>query len=216
MRATSALADFIPRVTSTYSALGGCHVDSKAKRHCTGCQIGAESVFQELMRSWEWFLVEIIVDLMLGHHTAHRTTPYAISRSRYANRTAAQNDLLRSNYSAGTGRVTLSQNPRSYLLLHSPSMVIAVAEHWLSQNPISDEVRNRQSDISDLLTIRHGLAHGTAHAQNEMRAAMLRLDPANHYTSVGEFLLSRSTVTNPLWIDEFIQKICGVVSRISP
>lgn len=216
MKATSAFDDFIPRISTIYDALGSCHSDLIPRRRCPGCQIGAESLFQELMRSWEWFLVEVLTDLIFGCHTSHITHPQSISRSIFPNRAAAHNELLRSRYEAGTGRVRLYPQPRAYILLHRPDMVIAVSEYWVPQNPISIEVQNNQSDILDLLTIRHGLSHGTSHAQNEMRSTLLRLDPANYYQTVGEFLLSRRTMTAPIWIDEFIDKVCRIAHRISP
>ncbi|MBM4601560.1 hypothetical protein GS496_06065 [Rhodococcus hoagii] len=95
-------------------------------------------------------------------------------------------------------------------------MVIAVAEHWVPQNPISSEFRASQVDIAEILKIRHGLSHGTAHAQTEMRAVLIRLDPGNIYSSAGEFLLSRRTMTAPIWLEAFIDSLCRIALRISP
>lgn len=216
MRATSAFHDFIPKISLRFEDLGTCHSARTPHRQCPGCRIGAEAIFQDLMRSWEWFLIELLTDLILGHHTAHVTHPQRVSTSRYPNRTAAHNALLRTKYIQQTGRVSLYPQPRSFLLLHNPSMITAVADYWIPDNPISIEILNSQADLSDLIVIRHGLSHGTLHAQNEMRAVMLRLDPLNHYGTVGEFLLSRPSLSSPKWLDHFIDTICRIVSRISP
>lgn len=195
------------------SSPGTCHPGTAAVRSCTGCRIGAEAAYQSIMREWEWFITETLVDLIAGYRTGHRnsTRPAAVR-----SRTVAESEFLRTRYDPRADTVSLKNYPGNFVLLHQPRMVITVSEYWVPQNPISTEYRNSQADISDALTLRHGLSHGTSHAQREMRSLLIRLDPGNVYTSVGEFLLARQTMSSDTWLERIGSRLYDSAVRISP
>lgn len=95
-------------------------------------------------------------------------------------------------------------------------MVIAVAAHWVPNSSIESVFRNHNADILEILKIRHGLAHGTAHAQQESRAAMLNYDPLHTYVSVGHFLLAKPVLGAPTWIEYLLSNLYGYAAMISP
>lgn len=215
--ATSAAQDLLPRIEAAVNALGSCHNPTSPSRTCVGCQVSVESIYQSVLRSWEWFVVEVLLDLMMGYRTGHPNSIRSASSGAYNNRRDAESSLLRTRYDGVANIVTLKRNPGRYLLLHNPRMVITVAEYWVPpQNPLADEYRSSQTDISDVLTLRHGLSHGTAHSQQETRNLFLRIDPGNVYASIGEFLLSRPTMASDTWLEHFVNLLYGAATRISP
>jgi hypothetical protein len=216
MSATSAYVHFTPRIIAAYQNLAATHHTSSYSAGCGGCHLAAEAVFQEAMRAWEWFVKEVLIDLMQGMSTAHRNPPKYTPRGVFANHADARTALLRTKYVSKTGVVQLKNNPGNFLLLHSPDMVIKVARYWVQDSPIETVYQNYKVDISNILKLRHGLSHGTLHAQIEARNTMMQYDPSKQYNSIGHFLLARPSINASTWIDTIIGDLHAFAALISP
>jgi hypothetical protein len=218
MTATSAYRDFCPRLVEAFESLQDSHHSKIFAPNCPGCQLAAESALQNAFRAWEWFIKEVIIDLMYSAPTAHRLPGHAASRSKYSTRHEARTDLLRTKYNGTLTQrpITLKARPGNYLLLHSPDMVAAVAEYWIPNSDLERVFRTNNVDIERILKIRHGLAHGTRHAQVESRQALLTYEPSKRFTSIGEFLLFSSQINSPPWIERLLDELVGYATQISP
>ncbi len=215
MKATSAYISVSPRIANSYLALASSHHSSSFIAACSGCRLAAESVFQEAMRTWEWFVKEVLIELMCGYSTGHAVAATTLVGAPFPSKQLARSELLRVKYTASQG-VKLQKNPAKFLLLHNPNAVIAIARRWLVNSPIEQVYLNYKVDIDNLLKLRHGLAHGTQHAHIEARATMTALDPLNTYSSIGEFLLAKPKITSPSWLDTLIADLYNFACEVSP
>lgn len=212
-RATSAGQMFVPAIVDEYEKLGICHPGVQPT--CLQCQLGAEAIFQKLMSLWESFLVDVITDHIEGRPTGHYQPRHAVRSPRFGNRIDASNALLSTRRNHGS--ISHGGTPALYLLLHDPGRVIDFVNYWMPSTDMEEVFRTNAQAISNILKIRHGLSHGTSHAQAELRSVLLTYAPLRTYQTVGEFLLDRPTATRPdLWIDVLIEQICRFATAISP
>lgn len=73
------------------------------------------------------------------------------------------------------------------------------------------------TDISRILAIRHGIAHGTDDAQRSMQEALRHYQPMRSFANAGEFLLSTESITSTeKFIDILVEKVFELASQISP
>lgn len=214
-RATSAIETLVPRVVAEYEKLGYCH-PTGVSPSCRQCRLAAESIFQRMMSFWEAFLVDVIVDHIEGRPTGHYRPQHSVRRPRYSSRIDASNALLSTRRSSN-GVVTHGGNPMAYKLFHEPTVVIDYVSYWMPNTDMEAVFSANSHIIRNILKIRHGLSHGTAHAQAELRATLLSYAPLRTYGSVGEFLLDRRAPTDPdLWIEVMIEQVCRFATEISP
>lgn len=212
-RATSAAQTFVPAIVVEYEKLGTCHPGVQPS--CPQCQLTAEAIFQRLMSLWESFLVDVVVDHIEARPTGHYQPRHAVRRPKFSNRTDASNALLSTRRNRGS--VTHGGTPAPYLLLHEPTKVIDFVNYWMPSTDMETVFRANAQAISNILKIRHGLSHGTSHAQAELRSVLLGYVPLRTYQTVGEFLLDRPTPTRPdFWLDDMIDQICRFAIEISP
>ena len=214
MRATSATETVVPVAIAEYEKLGYCH-PTGVRPSCVQCRMCAEAIFQRLMGAWESFLIEVIVDHIEGRPTGHYQPQNAVRKAKYGNRIDATNALLSTRRNQGS--LTHGGTPAPYLLLHEPSKVADYISYWMPNTDMEHVFRANAQTIRNILKVRHGLSHGTNHAQAELRAVLLGFAPLRTYQSVGEFLLDRPNPTRPdLWIDTMIDRICSLAIEISP
>jgi hypothetical protein len=182
-KATSAYDYFIPDVVNYYARLGFCHLPSGPVSSCLQCQLCAESIYQHAMARWESFLVEVIIDHIQGRPTAHPLPSNMVRAAQYPSRQAAQDAFHSTRMRNGT--VTRTGQPQPYILLHRPSTVIEFAKHWVPNTDMENVFTANAVRIQRILEIRHGLSHGTDHAQRAMRVAFLHFSPLKTYATPG-------------------------------
>lgn len=213
-RATSAINTLVPGIAAEYEKLGYCH-PAGVSSSCRQCRLAAESIFQKMMSFWEAFLVDVIVDHIEGRATGHYRPRNPMRRARYNSRIDASNALL--SMRRVNGVLTHGGNVAAYMLFHDPVKVIDYVKYWMPNTDMEAVFSANSHTIRNILRIRHGLSHGTAHAQAELRATLLSYAPLRTYGSVGEFLLDRRNPTDPeLWIEVMIEQVCGFATEISP
>lgn len=167
-----------------------------------------------IFRAWERFLFELLVDLMSGYKTAKHHEHFSIPVTRHGSSTAARTALLSSAYSNGI--VGLRKTPANYLLLHAPATVIAVANRWLVDSPVEHVFSAHAVDIGRVMKVRHGLVHGTDHAQIEMRAVMLQIQPMTPFQRGGQFLLSTPLGGGQTIFESFVDDLYSWATAMSP
>jgi hypothetical protein len=194
--------------------IASMHHAGRAGRNCPGCHLAYEGAFAQAMRYWEWFVKEVVIDLMAGAQTAHRTSN-CVPNFPHLNRAAARNELLRSRISGQPPRVTLRSHPGDYLLLHRPSSVVMIVQYWLTGSTVEQTFAGNSQDIERIVHIRHGLAHGTRHSQFQAQAALLALDPLSYYSTIGEFLAARDA-TGTTWLETIFDRLADWAIDMSP
>lgn len=192
------------------------HHNGSFDAQCSGCQLAAEALLQGAFRRWEWFVKEVLVDAMCGLQPRLKNAVPIIPAPLYRTRIDARDVLLSAKYDHGTQTVKLSKRPSNFLLLHSPDQVIAVARFVCSNSSVESTFSQYRSDIVNLLKIRHGLAHGTRHAQQELRAVLIRFEPLNTYNTIGEFLLASSRARNSSWLETLLDEMTNWAANMSP
>lgn len=215
MKAITADAEFVPHVVNAFDSATQFHHAGRLVLGCLGCEAAAEGAFAIVMRRWEWFVYELLVDLMSGRKTAHRNLTCARVHA-HASRSAADSELRRVRYNPYTNAISLKTSPSGYLLLHNPAMVAEVARYWLRDSSVERVFLGYQRDIELVLHLRHGIAHGTAHATQQMRAAMLALDPLHVYMSIGGFLVSRTYDGVTTWLEYLFGSLVQWAVELSP
>ncbi|MEV4508134.1 hypothetical protein AB0K00_04160 [Dactylosporangium sp. NPDC049525] len=215
MRAISSSTAFAPALAEILEQATHAH-HSEPSAACGGCLLAAEGALVAAMRRWEWFVKELLIDLMTGAQTTHPNGPHSTSNFPQPNRLDARRQLLRTRYSAHTSSITLKRQPAQYLLLHSPTMVAATAAYWLRDSSVEAVFRGCSQDIERLLQLRHGLAHGTPQSQKQSRDAMMALDPLTTFSSMGEFLLAPSTVAPTSWLEFLLDSLVQWSVELSP
>ena len=181
---------------------------------CNACVLAAEAALMRTAAAWERFVFDLLVDLMAGRQTRHNHKFFCSPRASHPSRTAAETELLRTL--VRNGNVHLRRSPGHYLLLHDPSKIIVVAEHWLDSSPVAATAQRRAVEIRYFLALRHAIAHGTAHARNEARSVMLHFEPLRTFHRIGQFLLHRSNVGSPTYLETFFADIFGWCQEMSP
>lgn len=189
MKAQSAQDAFYDELSAAHGSVFCTHHPSGPDQHCSGCISNAEGAFMRACRTWERFLFELLTELIAGCRTQHDHLYFVTSRFPQPSVQDARRELLRSR--VRNGFFQLRSSPGRYLLLHSPATIIAVADYWLESSSVSAIVIAHQTDIDDVIRLRHGAAHGSDDAQAGMRSVLVRLDPLRLYPSLGSYLLSR-------------------------
>jgi hypothetical protein len=215
VKAVGAGAEFAPQVVDSFEAATQSHHGGRIISGCRGCEVAAEGAFASVMRRWEWFVYELMVDLMSGRKTAHRNESCARIHL-HASRTVADSELRKVKYNAFTNTVTLKGSPGGYLLLHNPIMVADVARYWLHGSTVEKVFLGYQQDIERIMHLRHGVAHGTVHAGQQARNAMLFYDPLRAHSSVGGFLVSRTADNVTTWLEVLCDFLVLRAHELSP
>lgn len=216
--ATSAFADLIPRLDPYYSALGECHKPRSPQSSCSGCQLAAEATFLAALRAWEWFVHNAIIDLMVAAPTMHRLDAPPARVGRFSNRVDAEQELLKCNFdNSRPGRIRLQPNPKRFIVLHNPALVSAICGYFGSNTKMQAVFDSAGTDIARILSIRHGIAHGTDDAIREMQGTLRHYQPTRAFASAGEFLLSTESITtSERFLDILLQQIFDYAHQISP
>lgn len=214
MRAVSAEKEFTPYAVDAFEQAASHH-GGRIDSQCIGCQVAAEGAFASTMRRWEWFVYELMVDLMSGRQTIHRNGS-CVRNHVHQTRSVAEQQLLRVRFNPFTGAVTLKPNPGNYILLHNPAMVSAVATYWLQNSSIETVFSGYRQDIERILHVRHGIAHGTSHAGSQCQAALLIYDPLTPYQTVGQFMTARTGDGVTTWLEHLLSLLVQWAAELSP
>lgn len=181
---------------------------------CSSCVAVAEGAALMVFREWERFVFDLMADLMAGARTSAHHAHFCVPRTRHGSHAVARSELLRSRYQ--NGAVQLNSAPRDYLLLHGVAVCVAVSRYWLENSPIESVLSNHAADVTQMMAIRHGLAHGSDHSKVQLRAVMLSLRPFDSYQRPGEFLLSPPQAGGTTVLEDVLDLIYRLGTSMSP
>ncbi len=189
-----------------YSAAHDHHHGGAADGTCVGCALAAEGALLRAVAGWEGLVIELILQMMQGYSTRTRAALTSYSTTIYGSSAAAEAQLLLTNHQPGQP-VQRKTRPSRYILLHDPIKIADVADSWLEVSPLSTICRQQSRRIRALMTLRHGIAHGSEDAARRLREVILQHEPLKGYNRPGFFLLDRSAVGAPTWLEVFLAEL---------
>lgn len=189
-----------------YGAAHHHHHGGIADATCVGCAVAAEGSFLRAVAGWEKLIIEIILQLMQGYGTRGRASLHSYTSTTYGSSALAEAQLLLSDYRPEKG-VQLKKRPSKYILLHDPLKIADVADFWLKVSPLSTICRQHTVKIRAVMTLRHGIAHGSDDAARNMRDVILQYEPLKSYSKAGFFLLDRPSVGAQTWLEFFLSEL---------
>lgn len=133
-----------------------------------------EAGYLRVFTSWENALEDLTLYYLAGYTTPNYTPTFVQGKAR--------------SRTLGDARTVLFGNKR-YLLWHNPQRVIERVSQHLANSPIETTLTANRNEIDDFADVRHGIAHASADAKANVRAASVRLCGSEHATP-GRFLRS--------------------------
>lgn len=170
---------------------------------CRACCLLCEAIFMEAMRGWE-----VAVEGAVTAEIRERIGPAATGDDSFGGDEAVML-LRRTAYDFVSKEVTLLPEPKDYILLHEPDLIVAVTRHWVSESKVATAVTSLAEPIQRLVSLRHALAHGTDHARILALEVQSYYRPEREYGSVGEFLRSQSEAGR-LMLDVLLDELQGL------
>jgi hypothetical protein len=197
----SDVAGFVDRIRGDVARIRrhGVFCDAES---CDACGAAALGAFVAAMGAWEVFLEKKIADEMQSQDP---TTDAAEALVR----------LRATRWDAESETVVPGGTDRGYILLHEPSMVRAVADHWVEDSSVGRVMAVRHSDVERIVGLRHAAVHGTAHSQTFLLPAARHYLARQDVTSAAELLLGRDPIGR-MALMRILDDLASIASEMSP